>query len=75
MLYRSLNSVTLISIKHSERNKIMAEIKFSSALSIEEIEENFKKTDFFSNITESLNEIIVHEKELGLLDKKEDAKK
>ena len=52
----------------------MSEIKFSSSLSIEEMEENFKKTDFFSNITESLKEIIVHEKELGLLDKKEDAK-
>lgn len=52
----------------------MSEIKFSSSLSIEEMEENFKKTDFFSNITESLEEIIVHEKELGLLNETEDAK-
>ena len=52
----------------------MSEIKFISSLSIEEIEENFKETEFFSNITEALNEIIVHDKDLGLLNETEDAK-
>ena len=52
----------------------MSGIKFSSSLSIEEMEENFKQAKFFSSITESLNEIIVHEKDLGLLNETEDAK-
>ena len=35
---------------------------FKSALSIEEIEENFKDCDFFENIMEGLNEALAYEK-------------
>jgi len=40
----------------------MAEIRFKSSLSIEEIEENFKEIDFFSGIMEGLNEALAYEK-------------
>lgn len=40
----------------------MSEIRFKSSLTIEEIENNFKDTDFFSGIMEGLNEALAYEK-------------
>ena len=40
----------------------MAEIKFKSSLSPEEIDNNFKDVDFFSSIMESLEEALAHKK-------------
>lgn len=40
----------------------MSEIRFKSSLSIEEIENNFKETDFFSGIMEGLSEALAYEK-------------
>lgn len=40
----------------------MSEIRFKSSLTIEQIEENFKKVDFFSGIMEGLNEALAYEK-------------
>lgn len=40
----------------------MNELKFESSLSMEEIEENFKGVDFFSEITKGLQEAIEYER-------------
>lgn len=40
----------------------MAELKFQSALSMEEIENNFKDADFFAGIMEGLEEALAHSK-------------
>ncbi|MBQ7097445.1 MAG: transcriptional regulator [Clostridia bacterium] len=40
----------------------MAEIRFKSSLSIEEVEENFKEIDFFSGIMDGLTEALAYEK-------------
>lgn len=40
----------------------MAELKFESSLSMEEIEENFKDVDFFSGIMDGLNEALAYTK-------------
>lgn len=40
----------------------MSEIHFKSSLTIEEIEENFKGTDFFSGIMDGLTEALAYEK-------------
>lgn len=40
----------------------MAELRFESTLSIEEIEENFKDVDFFSGIMDGLQEALAYEK-------------
>ena len=45
----------------------MSEIRFKSSLTIEEIEDNFKNTDFFSGIMEGLNE--AKEEGVVLMDK------
>ena len=40
----------------------MAETHFKSSLSVEEIEQNFKNTDFFSGIKDGLTEALAYEK-------------
>ena len=40
----------------------MSEIRFTSSLSMEEIENNFKEIDFFSGIMEGLSEALAYEK-------------
>ena len=40
----------------------MAELRFESTLSIEEIEDNFKNVDFFSGIMDGLQEALAYEK-------------
>ncbi len=40
----------------------MPEIRFKSALSIEEIENNFQEIDFFSSLMDGLNEALAYEK-------------
>ena len=40
----------------------MADLRFESTLSIEEIEENFKDVDFFSGIMDGLQEALAYEK-------------
>ena len=40
----------------------MADIRFESSLTMEEIEDNFKDMDFFSGIMEGLNEALAYEK-------------
>lgn len=40
----------------------MEELRLESSLSVEEIEHNFKDTDFFSGIMEGLNEALAHTK-------------
>lgn len=40
----------------------MSELHFKSSLSMKEIEDNFKDIDFFSGITEGLNEALAYEK-------------
>lgn len=40
----------------------MSELIFESSLSIEEIEANFAEINFFDNIIESLNEVLIYEK-------------
>lgn len=40
----------------------MSEIRFKSSLSIEEIDKNFKDTDFFSGLMDGLNEALAYEK-------------
>ncbi len=40
----------------------MSEIRFKSSLSVEEIDQNFKNTDFFSGLMEGLNEALAYEK-------------
>ena len=41
----------------------MFDIRFKSALSIEEIENNFKNIDLFSGIVEGLEEALAYEKD------------
>lgn len=40
----------------------MADLRFESTLSIEEIEDNFKDVDFFSGIMDGLQEALAYEK-------------
>lgn len=40
----------------------MSEIRFKSSLTVEEIENNFKDTNFFAGIMEGLNEALAYEK-------------
>jgi len=40
----------------------MAKTHFKSSLSVEEIEQNFKNTDFFSSIKDGLTEALAYEK-------------
>lgn len=40
----------------------MADLRFESSLSIEEIENNFKDVDFFSGIMDGLQEALAYEK-------------
>ena len=40
----------------------MADLKFESSLSIEEIEENFKDVDFFAGIMDGLQEALAYKK-------------
>lgn len=40
----------------------MSDLSFESSLSMEEIENNFKNTDFFSGIMDGLNEALAYEK-------------
>ncbi len=40
----------------------MSEIRFKSSLTLEEIDNNFKDTDFFSGIMEGLSEALAYEK-------------
>ncbi len=40
----------------------MSDINFKSILSIEEIEDNFKEVDFFSEIMDGLSEVLSYEK-------------
>ena len=39
----------------------MAELKFQSSLSEEEIENNFRNVDFFSGVMEGLEEVLAYE--------------
>ena len=41
----------------------MTELRFTSSLTIEEIENNFKNVDVFSGITEGLEEILKYDAE------------
>lgn len=43
----------------------MADLKFTSTLSMEEIEENFQGIDFFSGIMDGLEEALAHSKDKG----------
>ena len=40
----------------------MADLRFESSLSIEEIEDNFKDVDFFAGIMDGLQEALAYEK-------------
>ena len=40
----------------------MSEIKFKSSLTVEEIDNNFKNTDYFSGIMDGLKEALAYEK-------------